>query len=67
MRWVADTNSNADTNSDWDANSDANSDADTNSDADPGAKCSEQLGGDGSFHKSNQPGVDGQLKQRGRL
>ena len=69
MRWVAHANSDANTNAGWDADThaDAHSDADTNTDAHAGSKCSKQLDGDGSFHKSNKPGLDGQLQQRGRL
>src|SRR5439155_22446815 len=57
----------ADSNTKWnsDPNSDPNTDADT--DADAGSKCSKQLDGDGSFVKSNQFVVDGQLRRRERL
>ena len=57
------TNSNTDT--DANADTDAYSNADT--DANAGSKCSKQLNGDGSFLKSNQLVMDGQLKQRERL
>ena len=51
----SDTNTNSDTNADSNADSDTNANADANS----GSKRSEQLDGDGSFHKSNQLVVDG--------
>ena len=69
MRWVAHANSDANTNAGWDADThaDTHSDADTNTDAHAGSKCSKQLDGDGSFDKSNQFVVDGQLRRRERL
>ena len=54
------TNSVGDTDTDTNADTDANPD----SDAAAGSKCSKQLDGNGSFVKSNQLVLDGQLKQR---
>ena len=65
MWWGTNSNSDTDANADTDAYSNADTNADT--DANAGSKCSKQLNGDGSFLKSNQLVMDGQLKQRERL
>ena len=71
MWWIAHPNSNAnpvgDTDTDTDTNADTNSDANSDADTRAGSKCSKQFDGDGSFVKSNQLVVDGQLKQRNWL